>query len=88
MVAGLLPGGQECLYGALDESIPARDVIAFRALLSNQLNKTAKIVIYPNAKHAFASVGGGDYNADAAAQALAETLAFLDNNLKSNPAQR
>ncbi|HZF30463.1 MAG TPA: dienelactone hydrolase family protein [Gammaproteobacteria bacterium] len=75
------------LYGALDESIPARDVIAFRALLTNQLHKNAKIVIYPNARHAFASVGDGDYNAEAAAQAWSETLAFLNENLKLKAAR-
>jgi carboxymethylenebutenolidase len=75
------------LYGALDESIPARDIIAYRALLANQLHKNAKIVIYPNAKHAFASAGGGDYNADAAAQAWTETLAFLSDNLRLKVAQ-
>jgi carboxymethylenebutenolidase len=75
------------LYGALDESIPARDVIAFRALLTNQLHKNAKILIYPNARHAFASVGGGDYNAEVAAQAWTETLAFLSQNLKLKAAQ-
>jgi carboxymethylenebutenolidase len=75
------------LYGALDESIPARDIIAYRALLTNELHKNAKVVIYPNAKHAFASAGGGDYNAEAAARAWTETLAFLNDNLKLKAAQ-
>jgi carboxymethylenebutenolidase len=76
------------LYGALDETIPARDTIAFRALLTDQLQKNAKVVIYPNAKHAFASAGGADYNAQIAAQAWNETLAFLGQYLKLKPAQR
>ena len=75
------------LYGALDETIPERDTIAFRALLVNQLHKNAKILIYPKAKHTFASAGSGDYNAEAAAQAWNETLGFLGEHLKLKPAQ-
>lgn len=74
------------LYGALDETIPESETLAFRALLTNQLHKNAKILIYPKAKHAFASAGA-DYNAEIAAQAWSETLAFLGQNLKLKPAQ-
>ncbi|HEX5046657.1 MAG TPA: dienelactone hydrolase family protein [Gammaproteobacteria bacterium] len=74
------------LYGALDETIPERDTLAFRALLTSQLHKNAKILIYPKAKHAFASAGA-DYDPEIAARAWTDTLAFLGENLKRKPAQ-
>jgi carboxymethylenebutenolidase len=75
------------LYGAADETIPAQDLVAYRALLTGQLQKNAKIILYPNAKHAFASAGSPDYNADASAQAWKETAAFLSENLKLKAAR-
>lgn len=75
------------LYGALDETTPAQSVFAFRSLLTTQLQKNAKILVYPNAKHAFASPGERDYDAAIAAQAWTETVAFLNQNLKAKTAQ-
>jgi carboxymethylenebutenolidase len=71
------------IYGAADESNPARDVMAFRTLLTEQLHKNAKVLIYPNAKQAFASEGGANYNTEIAAQAWEETMTFLRDNLKA-----
>lgn len=69
------------LFGGQDESIPTTDVIAFRAKL-NELGKSAKILIYPDADHAFANPSGGNYNAKAADEAWQETVTFLAANLK------
>jgi carboxymethylenebutenolidase len=69
------------LFGGRDKSIPTADVIAFRGKL-NELGKNAKILIYPEADHAFANPSGGNYNAKAADDAWQETVAFLAANLK------
>ncbi|HET8697923.1 MAG TPA: dienelactone hydrolase family protein [Gammaproteobacteria bacterium] len=76
------------LYGAADQTIRAQDVIAYRTLLTGQLQKNARVILYPNAKHAFASAGNPDYSAEASAQAWKETTAFLSENLKLKAASR
>jgi carboxymethylenebutenolidase len=70
------------LYGAADQTIPTQDLVAYRALLTGPLQKNARIILYPNAKHAFASAGSADYNSEVAAQAWKETAAFLSDHLK------
>jgi carboxymethylenebutenolidase len=74
-------------FGALDASIPVRDVQDFRATLT-QLGKNAEVLIYPRADHAFANPSGGNYNEEAANDSWEKTLAFLARHLKlSTPTQ-
>ncbi len=68
-------------FGGLDQSIPIRDVQDFRTRLQT-LGKNARILIYPNANHAFANPSGGNYDEKAARESWQETLKFLDENLK------
>jgi carboxymethylenebutenolidase len=72
------------MFGALDESIPVRDVEAFRKRL-NELGKRSDVIIYPGVGHAFANPSGGTYDAATADKAWQRTLAFLRANL---PTQR
>lgn len=69
------------LFGELDESIPARDVRAWRARLA-EMGKQIDIYIYPGVDHAFANPSGGNYDAEAAADAWGRTLAFLERHLQ------
>jgi carboxymethylenebutenolidase len=68
-------------FGALDESIPVRQVQDFRDRLRS-LGKNAQVLIYANANHAFANPSGGNYDEKAATESWQETLKFLDANLK------
>jgi carboxymethylenebutenolidase len=68
-------------FGALDESIPVRDVLDFRERLRS-LGKDAQILIYSGANHAFANPSGGNYNEKAATDSWQATLKFLDEKLK------
>jgi carboxymethylenebutenolidase len=68
-------------FGALDQSIPLRQVQDFRALLTS-MGKDAEILIYSDANHAFANPSGGNYNEKAATDSWEKTLAFLDRTLK------
>ena len=54
---------------------------AFEAALKD-LGKPAEIHVYDGAKHAFANPSGGNYKADAAADAWQKSLAFLAQHLK------
>jgi carboxymethylenebutenolidase len=69
-------------FGALDESIPVREVQDFRDRLRG-LGKDARILIYSGANHAFANPSGGNYHEKAATDSWRETLAFLDQHLKA-----
>ena len=69
-------------FGESDESIPVRDVQAFRETL-RRLGKQSEVLIYPRAKHAFANPSGGNYDPKAAADAWQKTLSFLKSNLKA-----
>jgi carboxymethylenebutenolidase len=69
-------------FGALDESIPVREVIEFRTRLK-ELGKNAQILIYPGADHAFANPSGGNYNEKAATESWQQTLDFFSANLKT-----
>ena len=74
-------------FGAEDESIPVREVQQFRSTLL-ELGKNAEVLIVPRADHAFANPSGGNYNEQAANEAWATTLAFLERHLKlSTPTQ-
>ncbi len=68
-------------FGAEDESIPVREVQQFRSTLL-ELGKNAEVLIVPRADHAFANPSGGNYNEQAANEAWATTLAFLERHLK------
>ena len=74
-------------FGALDESIPVREVQEFRATLSD-LGKNAQVLIVPRVDHAFANPSGGNYDEKAANEAWDTTLKFLERHLKlSTPTQ-
>jgi len=68
-------------FGAQDETIPVRDVQAFRATLM-ELGKNPEVLIVPRVGHAFASPSSPAYNKPAADEAWTTTLAFLERNLK------
>jgi carboxymethylenebutenolidase len=68
------------LFAQLDESIPVRDVLAFREGLS-QLGKESEVLIYPRAKHGFANPGDSNYDEKSAGDAWQTTLTFLARNL-------
>ena len=68
-------------FGARDESIPVRDVQAFRGTLMD-LGKNVEVLIVPGVGHAFANPSGGSYDAKAANEAWITTLAFLERHLK------
>ena len=68
-------------YGGDDKSIPVRQVQEFRATLL-ELGKSAEVLIISRADHAFASPSSGNYDEQAANEAWATTLAFLERHLK------
>ncbi|HEX7237669.1 MAG TPA: dienelactone hydrolase family protein [Gammaproteobacteria bacterium] len=68
-------------YGGDDKSIPVRQVQEFRATLLD-LGKNAEVLIMPHADHAFADPSGATYNEQAANEAWATTLMFLERHLK------
>ena len=69
------------LFGGADQGIPADSVRAFESALKT-LGKSAEIHIYEGAAHAFANPSGGNYKADAAADAWQKSLVFLAEHLK------
>ena len=73
------------LFGGEDDGIPVADVRDFEETLQS-LGKDAEIVVYPGAGHAFANPSGERYVAEAAEDAWARTLAFLDVNLGAGAA--
>lgn len=68
-------------YGALDSRIDAGIPDIENAMKQN--GKTFEKNIYPNANHAFNNDTGASYNADAAKEAWAKTLAWFEKYLKS-----
>jgi carboxymethylenebutenolidase len=68
-------------FGAEDQSIPVREVQAFRGTLQ-ELGKNVEVLIVPRVGHAFANPSGGTYNEQAANEAWATTLTFLSRHLK------
>lgn len=69
------------LFGSADAGIPVESVRQFEQTLKN-LGKSVTIHVYEGAGHAFANPSGGNYKADAAADAWARSLAFLAEHLK------
>lgn len=73
------------IFGAEDEGIPVEQVRTFEQTL-DELGKDAEIHVYEGADHAFANPSGERYNAAAAEDAWARTLAFLNEHLKDDAA--
>jgi carboxymethylenebutenolidase len=69
-------------FGAQDDGIPKAKVDALREGL-RAAGKTAEIYTYPGAGHAFMHEGRESYRPDAARQAWARTLSFLQKRLKA-----
>ena len=69
------------LFGGADQGIPVDMVRKFESTLKG-LGKPVTIHIYEGAAHAFANPSGGNYKADAAADAWSKSLAFLAEHLK------
>lgn len=69
------------LFGAEDNGIPVAAVRNFEKAL-NELGKSVEIHIYEGANHAFANPSGERYNAAAAEDAWAKTLAFFAKHLQ------
>jgi len=70
------------VFGAEDGGIPIESVREFESAL-NDLGKDAQVLIYDGAEHAFANPSGTRYDAEAAEDAWAETLAFFEKHLES-----
>jgi carboxymethylenebutenolidase len=69
------------LFGGADQGIPVESVRKFEATLK-ALGKAAEIHVYDGAAHAFANPSGGNFKAEAAADAWQKSLAFLATHLK------
>lgn len=70
-------------FGADDKGIPAARVEAMRTALT-EAGKTGEVFVYPGAGHAFMNEGRDSYRPDAARQAWARTLGFLQKQLKGS----
>jgi carboxymethylenebutenolidase len=68
------------IFAGQDRGIPVESVLEFETNLQT-LGKTAEIVIYDDADHAFANPSGTRYDAEAAEDAWQRTLAFLAEHL-------
>lgn len=68
------------IYGEEDKGIPPEKIKKTEDLLEQQ-GKDYRIIVYPNSGHAFMNPDHGHGNPEAAADAFAELVAFLKNNL-------
>jgi carboxymethylenebutenolidase len=68
------------ISGGQDRGIPLESVREFEAALQT-LGKTAEIVVYEDADHAFANPSGTRYEPEAAADAWRRTLEFFAEHL-------
>jgi carboxymethylenebutenolidase len=68
------------IFGGQDQGIPVESVLQFETTLRT-LGKTAEIIIYDDADHAFANPSGTRYDPEAAEHAWQRTLAFLMEHL-------
>lgn len=68
------------IFGGHDRGIPLQSVHEFETVLQT-LGKTAEIVVYDDADHAFANPSGTRYEPEAAADAWRRTLEFLAAHL-------
>lgn len=69
------------MYGETDTRITSSAATIEDAMKKN--NKTFEKIIYPKAGHAFNNDTGGSYNADAAKDAWAKTLAWFEKYVKA-----
>ncbi len=69
-------------FGAEDDGIDVKRVEQMNAALG-RIGKRAEVYVYPGAGHAFMHEGRPSYHPDAARQAWARTLAFLQKLLKT-----
>ena len=69
------------LFGGQDQGIPVEGVRAMEKALG-ELGKSATIVVYENADHAFANPSGQRYDEAAASDAWQKTTAFFAEHLK------
>jgi carboxymethylenebutenolidase len=76
-----LKGALQAHFGVEDEGIPMKRVDEFRAAFE-KAGKSAEIYTYPGAGHAFMHDGLPSFRPDAARQAWARTLAFLQKHLR------
>ena len=68
------------IFAANDRGISVDSVRGFEAAM-DELGKDGSIYVYPDVGHAFANPTGRNYNAEAADDAWAKTLAFLRQEL-------
>lgn len=68
------------IFGGRDQGIPVESVREFERALQS-LGKTAEIVIYDDAEHAFLNPSGSRYAPEAAADAWRRTIEFLAEHL-------
>ena len=69
------------IFGAEDRGIPVEGVREFERVLLD-LDKEIELYIFDDADHAFANPSGARYNEEAAKDAWAKTLEFLNRNLR------
>jgi carboxymethylenebutenolidase len=69
------------IFGSEDRGIPVETVDAFEKTMRD-LNKDVTVKVYEGANHAFANPSGQRYDPQAAEDAWARTVAFLDQHLK------
>jgi len=69
------------LFGAEDQGIPVESVREFESAMQ-ALGKPVAVHVYEGAGHAFGNPSGTRYNAEAAEDAWAQTLAFFEQHLK------
>ena len=67
-------------FGGQDRGIPVETVRLFEKTLKD-LGKDVQIYVYEDAGHAFANPSGSRYNAAAATDAWAKTVAFFGEHL-------
>ncbi len=69
------------IFGGRDRAVPVARVQEFEQVLED-LGKQAKILMFEDADHGFANPSGNRFEPEAAEQAWAETLAFLEAHLR------
>lgn len=72
------------IFGGRDRGIPVESVREFERTLQS-LGKTAEIVIYDDAEHAFLNPSGARYAPEEAADAWRRTIEFLAEHLAAAP---
>ena len=80
-IAADLHGAMLGLYGGQDQGIPLTDVAAMRAALARAgKSETCRILVYPEAGHAFYADYRPSYVAEAAQDAWAKMIVWFDKN--------